>query len=86
MADNVFLPFEPPRPTIAPIPRAIPVTVLSASSSVQVPQTTAAQADLESDSETWNMYLDEVKEEDNRTTDAWKADANSFVTFVSHTY
>ena len=30
------------------------------------------------------MYLDEVKEEDNQITDAWKDDANSLVTFVSH--
>jgi len=30
------------------------------------------------------MYLDEVKEEDNRITDAWKDDANSLVVFVSH--
>jgi hypothetical protein len=48
------------------------------------PPATAAQADLENDSEMWNMYLDEVKEEDNRITDAWKDDASSIVTFVSH--
>ena len=30
------------------------------------------------------MYLDEVKEEDDRITDAWKDDASSIVTFVSH--
>jgi hypothetical protein len=47
-------------------------------------QVTASQADLENDSEMWNMYLDEVKEEDNRITGAWKDDANSLVTFVSH--
>ena len=45
---------------------------------------TAANAGFENDSEMWNMYLDEVKEEDNRITDAWKDDANSLVTFVSH--
>ena len=48
---------------------------------------TAAQESLENDSEMWNMYrdLDEVKEEDNRITDAWKANANtSLVVFVSH--
>ena len=33
----------------------------------------------------WNMYLDEVKEEDNRITGAWKEDANSIVVFVSLT-
>ena len=52
--------------------------------SVRVPLATAAQEDLENDSEMWNMYLDEVKEEDKRTIDAWKDDANSLVTFVSH--
>ena len=31
------------------------------------------------------MFLDEVEEEDNRFTDAWKDDANSIVTFVSYT-
>lgn len=29
------------------------------------------------------MYLDEVKEEDDRITDAWKEDASSIVVFVS---
>jgi hypothetical protein len=32
----------------------------------------------------WKMYLDEVKEEDIRFTEAWKEDANSIITFVSH--
>ena len=43
---------------------------------------TAAQEDLDNDSEMWNMYLDEVKEEDNRITEAWKEDASSIVVFV----
>ena len=30
------------------------------------------------------MYLDEVKEEDGRITNAWNNDANNIVTFVSH--
>jgi hypothetical protein len=30
---------------------------------------TATQPDFENDSEMWNMYLDEVKEEDDRITD-----------------
>ena len=30
------------------------------------------------------MFLDRVKEEDSRFTDAWKEDANSIVVFVSH--
>ena len=45
---------------------------------------TAALTDLEDDSNMWSMYLDEVQEEDNRITFAWKDDANSFITFVSH--
>jgi hypothetical protein len=44
---------------------------------------TAAQKDLDNDSEMWNMYFDEVKDEDNLITDAWKADASSIVAFVS---
>ena len=51
---------------------------------VRVPLATVADADLENDSEMWNMYLDQVKEEDNRIINAWKDDANSLVTFVSH--
>jgi hypothetical protein len=29
------------------------------------------------------MYLDEVKEDDKRLTDAWKEDANGLLVFVS---
>ncbi|KAI0266311.1 hypothetical protein BGY98DRAFT_481513 [Russula aff. rugulosa BPL654] len=39
-------------------------------------------ADLENDTEMWNIYLDEVKEDDSRNTEAWKDDANSIVTFT----
>lgn len=62
-------------PTAAQVP---PVPAAQSSPAV------AAQADLENDSEMWNMYMDEVKEEDSRNTGAWKDDANSIVTFVSH--
>jgi uncharacterized protein YcsI (UPF0317 family) len=48
----------------------------------QVPQATAA--DVETDSEMWNMYLNQVEEEDDRIIKAWKEDANSLITFVSH--
>lgn len=51
---------------------------------VQFPLGIAAHSDLENDAEMWNMYLDEVKEDDSRTTEAWKEDASSIVTFVSH--
>ena len=47
---------------------------------------TAAQGDLGNDSEMWNMFLDEVKEEDNRIKDSWKEDASSIVVFVSLNY
>ena len=43
---------------------------------------TAVQKDSHDDSEMWKMFLDEVKEEDSRFTDAWKEDANSIVVFV----
>src|SRR6266576_1297093 len=70
-------------PTAAPIPpvTTAPVPPVTAT---PAPPVTTARVDLENDSEMWNMYLDEVKEEDNRITDAWKDDANSIVTFVSH--
>ena len=47
----------------------------------QVPA--AVREDIDDDSEMWKIFLDEVKEEDNRITDSWKEDANSIVTFVS---
>jgi hypothetical protein len=31
----------------------------------------------------WNMYLDEVKEDDKRIADAWKEGSNGILTFVS---
>jgi hypothetical protein len=43
----------------------------------------AAHAYLENDSEMWNMYLDEVKQEDDQITDARKEDTSGIVTFVS---
>jgi hypothetical protein len=57
----------------------IAVLILTAA---QVPA--AVQEDLDDDSEMWNIFLDDVKEEDIRFTDAWKDDASSIVTFVSH--
>ena len=56
----------------------ITVLILTAA---QVPA--AAEEDFGDDSEMWKMFLDEVDEEDNRFTDAWKEDANSIVVFVS---
>jgi hypothetical protein len=63
----------------APAPSPAPAQVRAA---VYVPA--AVQEDLDDDSEMWNMFLDEVKEEDSRFTDAWKEDASSIITFVSH--
>ena len=37
----------------------------------------------DSENDIWNMYLDEVKEEDKRITDAWKEDATGLLVFVS---
>ena len=31
----------------------------------------------------WNMYLNEVEEDDKRITEAWKEDANGILVFVS---
>ena len=31
----------------------------------------------------WEMYLDEVKEDDKRISDAWKEDSTNMLTFVS---
>jgi hypothetical protein len=45
---------------------------------------TAAQTDLEDDSAMWDMFFDEVREEDIQFTEGWKDDANSIITFVSH--
>src|SRR6266576_5533849 len=56
----------------------ISVLILTAA---QVPA--AVQEDLDDDSEMWKMFLDGVKEEDSRFTDAWKDDANSIIVFVS---
>ena len=65
-----------PVPTAPPIPNSARVPT-----ETQVPA--AVQEDLDDDSEMWNMYLDEIKEDDNRITDAWKEDASSIVFFVS---
>jgi hypothetical protein len=37
----------------------------------------------DSENDMWNMYLDEVKEDDQRMTDTWKEDANGLLVFVS---
>ncbi|KAI0277158.1 hypothetical protein BGY98DRAFT_934564 [Russula aff. rugulosa BPL654] len=70
-------------PNTAPVPNAarweVP-TMPQDPTAAQVP--TAAQEALNNDSEMWNLYLDEVKEEDTRITDAWKEDANSILVFT----
>ena len=65
-----------PVQTAPPIPNPAQVPIAA-----QVPA--AVQEDLDDDSEMWNMYLDEIKVDDNWTTDAWKEDASSIVVFVS---
>lgn len=37
----------------------------------------------DSENDIWNMYLEEVKEDDQRITDAWKEDADGLLVFVS---
>ena len=37
----------------------------------------------DSENDMWNMYLDEVEEDDKRITDAWKEDADGLLVFVS---
>ena len=58
------------------------LTAAQVPAAVYVPA--AVQEYLDDDSEMWDMFLDEVKEEDSRFTDAWKDDASSILTFVSH--
>jgi hypothetical protein len=67
----------------APTPSQAPTLATAAQAPTMTQVPTAAQEDLDNDSEMWNMYLDEVKEEDNRITDAWKEDASSILVFVS---
>jgi hypothetical protein len=71
-------------PTSARVPNTAPVPNAARWEVPTTPQDpTAAQEALNNDSEMWNLYLDEVKEEDTRISDAWKEDANSILVFVS---
>ena len=40
-------------------------------------------AEQDSANEMWDIYLDEVKEDDKRISDAWKDDSNGILVFVS---
>ena len=44
---------------------------------------TPITAEQDSGNEIWDMYLDEVKEDDKRISDAWKEDSNGILVFVS---
>jgi hypothetical protein len=44
---------------------------------------TSTTADQDSANELWDIYLDEVKEDDKRISDAWKDDSNGILVFVS---
>ena len=44
---------------------------------------TPTTAEQDSGNEIWDMYLDEVKEDDKRISDAWKEDSNGILVFVS---
>ena len=84
MADSILIPFEPRyvSPRLGELGHLGSSNLLLQYITMLIP--TVARPDLENDAEMWNLYLNEVKEDDNRVTDAWKEDANSIVTFVSH--
>ena len=44
---------------------------------------TPTTAKQDSGNEIWDMYLDEVKEDDKRIAEAWKEDSNGIIVFVS---
>jgi hypothetical protein len=44
---------------------------------------TPPTAQQDTGNEIWDMYLDEVKEDDKRISDAWKEDSNGILVFVS---
>ena len=44
---------------------------------------TSTTADQDSANELWDIYLDEVREDDKRISDAWKDDSNGILVFVS---
>ena len=44
---------------------------------------TSITAKQDSGNEIWDMYLDEVKEDDRRIADGWKEDSNGILVFVS---
>ena len=44
---------------------------------------TPTTAKQDSGNEIWDMYLDEVKEDDKRIAEAWKEDSNGILVFVS---
>ena len=67
-------------PTAVQVPAAVQVPTAEDSYEDQVP---IAPEDLDDDSEMWNMYLDEVKGEDNQITGACKEGASDIVVFVS---
>ena len=67
---------------LSPVTSSVQVsTVAQEPTEDQVP---IAQEDQDNDSDMWILYMDEVNEEDSRITKAWKEDAGSIVTFVSH--
>ena len=44
---------------------------------------TPTTAKQDTENELWNLYLDEVKDDDQRISDAWKEDSNGILVFVS---
>jgi hypothetical protein len=50
---------------------------------LSLPSLTPITVRRDSRTEIWDMYLDEVKEDDKRISDAWKEDSNGILVFVS---
>jgi hypothetical protein len=57
----------------------------SSSSGYHFTSLTSTAAQQDSANELWEMYLDEVKEDDKRISDAWKENSNGILVFVSPT-
>jgi hypothetical protein len=55
----------------------------SSSSGYHFTSLTSTAAQQDSANELWEMYLDEVKEDDKRISDAWKENSNGILVFVS---
>ena len=76
----------------SPSPSTIPYTLTqgtrndggaSRNSGYYFTSLTPTTVEQDSANEMWDIYLDEVKEDDKRISDAWKDDSNGILVFVS---